>query len=452
MPLTLRAPAPRDEPVMSALPVIVWEADPVTLRTTFVSPQSLALLGYSPEDWLADDEFWVAHVHDEDRAAATSANRAAAEMGTAIQAEYRFRSADGVYRWFQDTIQLVEDEAGRRLVGVMVDVTETRSLADAAVSQAVADVARLQGAAREEGQLHQVLDNLADGVYYVDRRRRITYWNRGAERLTGYDAAHVVGHYCFDNILAHVDATGTELCHNGCPLSASVADGVPREAEVWLRHADGSRRAVHVRTAPVRDASGAIIGGVEAFSDATGLIEARDAAEAARKEAFTDPLTGLPNRRLLDAVLAARKDDLDRHGTPFGLLVADVDHFKRFNDEHGHDVGDQALLVVASTLRAAVRGGDTVTRWGGEEFAIVAGQVETDGLVRLGDRILALVRAARVPTPSGDQPIRISMGMAFARPGEDLAGLFVRADQALLAAKQTGRDRFVIAVDVAEPA
>jgi diguanylate cyclase (GGDEF)-like protein len=231
-----------------------------------------------------------------------------------------------------------------------------------------------------------------------------------------------------------------------------MVDGQSRTMIVWLRHADGSRRPVQTRTAPIRDAEGVIVGGVEIFNDATGLLEAQDEAEAARRDALTDPLTGLSNRRLLDPVLAARGDALTREGRPYGLLIADVDRFKVINDRYGHDVGDEALRVVASTLRGGVRGGDTLVRWGGEEFAIVAAVADIVALHRLADRLLALMRAASFRVGGRSVPVRVSIGGAFARPGEDAEQLFARADHALLAAKEAGRDRCVMAEHVAAPA
>ena len=110
-----------------------------------------------------------------------------------------------------------------------------------------------------------VMDNLYDGVYYVDLGRRIHYWNRGAERLTGYADADVIGQFCFDNILNHVDGSGTTLCRSFCPLAATMRDGGPREAEVFLRHRKGHRVPVQVRTTPVRSRDGTVIGGVVAM-------------------------------------------------------------------------------------------------------------------------------------------------------------------------------------------
>jgi diguanylate cyclase (GGDEF)-like protein len=224
-----------------------------------------------------------------------------------------------------------------------------------------------------------------------------------------------------------------------------MQDGTTRNTVIWLKHADGSRRPVQTRTAQLRSDDGRVVGGVEIFADATGLIEAQDEAEAARKDALTDPLTGLPNRRLLDLVLASRQEDLYRLGRPYGFLIADVDRFKGFNDQFGHDVGDDALRVVAATLRGGVRGGDALVRWGGEEFAVVAALEDEAAMRLLAGRLLALMRSAHVPVGGRNVPIRISIGGALAIPGQELHDLFARADRALLGAKTAGRDRFVMA-------
>jgi len=359
-----------------------------------------------------------------------------------VRARYRFRRGDGTIGWFQDSISVeVRADGSTRVAGLMVDVTDDHGELEAIAAGTVAAA----GVASRKGAMHEtIVDNLHDGVYYVDTERRINYWNRGAERLTGYRAEEVVGRHCYDNILCHVDGEGTNLCKRGCPLLATMQDGTGRNLVVWLRHADGSRRPVETRTAPIRTADQRIIGGVEIFNDATDLIEAQDAAVAARRDALTDQLTGLPNRRLLDAVLGSRKDDLDAAGRRFGFLIADVDNFKTFNDRFGHDVGDEALRIVASTLRGGVRGGDALVRWGGEEFAIVAATPDEESIRRLAERLLALIRSAQVRSNGRILSVRLSIGGAIAEPGEAVDHLFSRADHALLRAKAGGRDRFVL--------
>ena len=110
-----------------------------------------------------------------------------------------------------------------------------------------------------EDLYRDLVENMHDGIYFVDRERRITYWNKGAERITGYSAAEVVGKSCADNILVHVDALGRQLCKGSCPLVASMADGAPHEAEVYLHHKQGHRLPVWVRTSPLPAADGTVL-------------------------------------------------------------------------------------------------------------------------------------------------------------------------------------------------
>jgi len=294
--------------------------------------------------------------------------------------------------------------------------------------------------------LHKtIVENLADGVYLVDRERTITYWNRGAERISGHAAESVVGHHCFDNILGHVDANGRSLCLTACPLAQTIKDGKPREVSIWLKHAQGHRKPVRVRTAPVRDAAGEIVGGVEVFSDDTALVQAAEDAARARRDALTDELTGLPNRRLFDAALAGRLENLNRYGWRFGLLIVDIDHFKAANDDHGHAFGDAVLVTVAQTLRGAVRVGDVLARWGGDEFTVLVEAPSATDLLDTAERLSGLVAQSEVRRGRESLVVRVSVGGTLATADDTAASLFARADHLLYLAKEAGRNRIEIA-------
>jgi diguanylate cyclase (GGDEF)-like protein len=302
---------------------------------------------------------------------------------------------------------------------------------------------------QSDSDFHRTLvDTIADGVYFVDPGREIKYWNRGAERITGYGPEDVVGHRCFDNILDHVDGQGNSLCHTVCPLAATMGDGQPRDVTVWLRHADGHRKPVLVRTAPVRDTDGTIVGGVEVFSDDSALVQAVQSADRARHEALMDDLTGLPNRRMFDIALSGHLENLARYGWRFGLLIVDIDHFKSVNDGHGHAFGDAALMGVAASLRGAVRAGDVLARWGGEEFTVLVESSDEAGLVETAERLRALVAASEVRRDGISQKVHVSVGGALASPEDSAETLFARADQALYSAKAAGRNR----IEIARPA
>ena len=300
-----------------------------------------------------------------------------------------------------------------------------------------------------DNEFHKsIVDNLADGVYYVDLGRQITYWNHGAERISGHDAGNVVGHRCFENILDHVDAAGNSLCQTICPLAATMRDGQPREVSVWLRHSEGYRKPVRVRTSPVRDKEDKIVGAVEVFSDDSAVLRAVEDADRARRDALTDDLTGLPNRRLFDAALAGRIENLARYGWRFGLLIVDIDHFKAINDEHGHIFGDRVLAGVAATIHGATRAGDVVARWGGEEFAVLVEASDEAGLIETAERLRALVAQSETRFDGVRVKVHVSVGGALALPEDTAESLFTRTDAAMYAAKHAGRNR----VEIAEPA
>jgi len=296
----------------------------------------------------------------------------------------------------------------------------------------------------EAGFERAVLDQVSDGVYYVDRGRRIQYWNHGAEQLTGYDSGSVVGHLCYDNILNHVDADGRHLCRTGCPLAATMRDGQPRAAEVFLRHRDGHRVPVRVHATPVRDRGGAVIGAVEIFDDRTELTAVRQEVSDLRDLAMHDALTGLPNRRHFEMSLASRVAELAGYGRRFGLLMADVDHFKRINDRYGHPVGDVALRTIARTLLDSSRASDDIARVGGEEFAMTITDANEAALRAIAERFRALVERTSIRTDGRDLRATISIGGTIATVGASAEGIYDRADAALYRAKTEGRNRVVI--------
>ena len=297
-----------------------------------------------------------------------------------------------------------------------------------------------------DNEFHKtIVDNMADGVYFVDPSRQITYWNQGAERITGYASDAVVGHRCFENILDHVDAAGNSLCHTICPLAATMRDGEPRDVSVWLRHSEGYRKPVRVRTAPVRNQEGTIVGAVEVFSDDSAVLRAEEDANQARLDASTDALTGMPNRRLFDAALAGRIESLSRYGRQFGLLLVDIDRFKAMNDRYGHHFGDAILAGVAATLNGAVRAGDLVARWGGDEFAVLVESADEAALVETADRLLALVAQSEVRAEGQTAKVSVSVGGALAASEDVAESLFARADAALYRAKHAGRNRIKMA-------
>jgi len=287
-----------------------------------------------------------------------------------------------------------------------------------------------------------LVDNYHDGIYIVDCDRRITYWNLGAEELTGYKPTDVVGRRCMDDILCHVDSTdATPMCGDRCPLAASMDDGEIRVEQVYLKHKRGHRHPVLVRTSPVRDKRGVIVGGVEVFSCHAEMQDARTKLAELEQLALLDPLTEIGNRRYFEMNLHARLDERHRYGTEFGLLLLDLDHFKRINDGYGHDVGDRVLKMVAKTLALSCRKSDLICRWGGEEFVMILGNVETTTYREAVERVRKLIKRSRLGLDGAKLRVTVSGGAVIATQDEDEASIMRRADALLYESKSAGRDR-----------
>lgn len=301
----------------------------------------------------------------------------------------------------------------------------------------------------DETLLALLFDQTSDGVYLVDKTRCITAWNTAAERITGYSRDKMVGQFCHANLLMHSDDRGRQLCKEGCPLLDVLQDGQPRETNVYLHHASGHRVPVSVRVFPIQE-DGKITGAMEIFNANTTQVEDRVRLVELERSAMYDELTGIANRRMGQMRLNLAYEELRQHGTPYCVLLADIDHFKKFNDRYGHKVGDEVLRMVARSLSSGLRAYDTLARWGGEEFLVILAQAAPPALQLVAERLRMLVESS-VIFPEGQERklengirVTVSLGGAVAQPGEEVTALVERADINLYASKSGGRNRVTI--------
>lgn len=286
----------------------------------------------------------------------------------------------------------------------------------------------------------EILNDLREGMYFVDKDRGITFWNKGAEQITGFTAAEMIGRYCYDNLLQHMDAEGHLLCINGCPLHETIRDGLPRNAQVYLHHKDGHRVRVEIQIKPLWY-NGEIIGAAEVFSSAaysdTPELDVKDLEYLA----LFDQLTELPNRRYIDTFLENQLRDFEVLGIPFGLMMMDLDRFKRVNDEYGHSAGDEVLKMVSKSFQSALRKNDFVGRWGGEEFVAILRGTSGLELRKLADKIRLVTQRSELTQGGAALSVTVSIGLTMVRDGDNATTLIRRADEALYQSKNEGRNR-----------
>lgn len=177
----------------------------------------------------------------------------------------------------------------------------------------------------------------------------------------------------------------------------------------------------------------------------------KERIEAVHREALTDPLTGLANRKAFDLELRQAMTQAMESGGPLTLIMADVDHFKLFNDTWGHQTGDQVLRLVARSLKDNIKGRDTAARYGGEEFAVILPETALENGRIVGEQIRRMVESRKIVKKSTGEDmgtITLSLGCAIFEPGEGVSDLIQRADACLYAAKRSGRNKVVVETDI----
>jgi diguanylate cyclase (GGDEF)-like protein len=336
---------------------------------------------------------------------------------------------DGVY--LSATARPLRDERGaiQGAVGTFTDVTPIVE-AQASLAQARAELAD-----RVE-ILEAVLESAGEGIMVADADGRLIVANPMARFVTGTAAAATdFPHDGWTRDVGIYRADGrTILPMDEMPLVRAVRGEPTYGVELYVRNEripDGRYLQVTGRT--IRDGAGRPRGGVIVLSDISLLKHTQAQVTAL---ALLDELTGLANRRAFRERLAG----LGRaaRGRGFALTLVDIDHFKRINDVHGHDVGDQVLVTAARTLRAHARRGDLVARIGGEEFCVLQADITEDAI--------ALAEDLRIAIASIREPVAITASFGVCHTGIAPADRLLKgADQALYRAKRAGRDRVVLA-------
>jgi diguanylate cyclase (GGDEF)-like protein/PAS domain S-box-containing protein len=285
-----------------------------------------------------------------------------------------------------------------------------------------------------ERRFRMLADSAPVGIFELARGMRVTYANAEGLRLLGHG---VIGG-SVDEMLANVD----EASHGSFRDALdAVARGEPKSAEVRLAD-PGDGRWLTWQGVPVPTSGPRL---PMAFASTLDITDLKQAQAALARQATHDPLTGLPNRRLLIESLIAALADLGR-GSRTGtvaLMFVDLDRFKLVNDVLGHDAGDALLRTAAARLRNAVRAHDMVARFGGDEFVVLLQHVADRGeLHDVAQRILDAV-AAPIPIEGGTADVGASVGIATASgPDDDPDALVRNADAAMYRAKEHGRGRY----------
>jgi len=283
-----------------------------------------------------------------------------------------------------------------------------------------------------------ILEGLPNGLYVVDRDRKILFWNQGAEQITGYRGPEVIGRYCQDNLLMHCDENYAPLCGDRCPLKDTMLDGRPRDTNVYLRHKEGHRVPVRIRAIPVRDPEGTIIGAAEIFDERHDVPELQMHPNAKAVHNHMDDRTGVSDEASARQYLEACLRDYGEDHIPFGVLLIAIDRVAEFRQAYGGEAVAKLMHTVAVTLAKSLREGDIVGDWTHSRFLALVVNCPPASLAQIVFMLKRVVSVAEIPWWGDRLAVTVSIGGSAVRPGDTADSLLARAESALAASAEKG--------------
>lgn len=416
----------------------VWSWDCRT-DELICSPNGYALLGYAEGEVGRYRADWLALVSPADLPGVLAAmEKHLCGDASCYEAEFRMRAKDGEWRWILSHGKAVVwkrsmPRGALQVMGTHTDITRLRH-----AEQALNGVhCNLKRALRFNEAL---LAAMPMPVFYKDREGRYIGCNRAFTELTGVSADALAGRTVQEvwpgELAAEYHRQDVDL----------LANPTHQAYESVVKGADGRDHPVIFSKDAFLDENGEVAGLVGVCSDITAIKESQQRLEY---QAQHDPLTGLPNRLMLGALAERALDHARRENTTLALLLLDLDRFKDINDSHGHTTGDELLGQVAKRLVLRLRGVDTISRLGGDEFTVLLESVRHPAdAARVSQELVASLSEPYVLSCNREALVGVSIGIAvFPEHGNTLEELLQHADTALYRAKEQGRGRFVFFTD-----
>jgi diguanylate cyclase (GGDEF)-like protein/PAS domain S-box-containing protein len=397
----------------------VWDWH-IPTSTVWFSKKWKSMLGYDENEIGTGLDEWSSRVHPEDMPSvlADLQPHLDGKITTYVN-EHRVRCKNGTYKWILDRGQVISrDDDGKplRVVGVHTDITERKQSEE-----------RLKLAAT-------VFTHAREGIIITDATSSIIEVNDTFTEITGYSREEVIGRK------PRILQSGRQSPEFYADMWQTINTIGYWRGEIWNRRKDGESYIETLTITTVMDASNKVSNYVALFTDITQIKSHQNQLE---KMANYDVLTDLPNRVLLADRLSQSILQCKRHGMSLAVVFLDLDGFKRVNDLHGHDIGDELLIVISQRMKLALREGDTLARIGGDEFVAVLADLEkVEDCQPVLERLLL---AASSPVTIEDNIVNVSASIGvtvYPQDSVDADLLMRHADQAMYVAKELGKNRY----------
>lgn len=291
-----------------------------------------------------------------------------------------------------------------------------------------------------------VLRSLPTGVCLVDRDRRIRFWNEGAQRLTGYLSQDIAGRFLRDDLFSMPEERNKPASDIADPVRLAFSDGKSSVAEVSLLHKDGQSIPILLRTFPIRDTGGKVIGVAECFEESFAVSE--HARRQARLADFgcLDEVTGLPLESFMETQLREHLDLFNKHHVPFAVLLIQGDQMEGHRARFGPGVVKDIQQVITNSVEHTLRPTDLLGHWAESQFIAVLSECNAAGLERAGERIRADVSHSKVEWWGDSISVTCALGGANCREGDTAYLLVGRAERSLQESIRQGGNRVTAVV------
>ena len=285
-----------------------------------------------------------------------------------------------------------------------------------------------------------LVDSLREGVVMVDRFLKVTMWNRAAETMTGIRGTGMLNQRWLPSLVDLKDRYDKSIPDKLCPVTECVRRAEQVKLAATVTGHGGRQIAIDMQAIPVIGHDRTIHGAVVIFHDLSSQLDLEQQVLTLYAHATRDQLTGISNRAHFERSMEARIREYQSKGTTCSIIVADIDFFKKVNDDFGHHIGDHALMSFAKILQQNVRVHDLVARYGGEEFVIICPDCPLATAIERAEGIREALAAQPISVLNG-KCITASFGVTEFQADDSAISAFVRADKALLVAKDSGRNQ-----------
>ena len=392
---------------------------------TFVSKGSKELTGYTPEELIGGKNKFMEMVHPDDMKDILNKTAQTLDIGLPCEITYRIIMQDGKIKWILDRMNILEegaDPSSRIVDGYMFDITDQKQLEIAELSELMLDTSPI--CIQLIDRNHQTVGCNAAAVNLYGFKEKQEYFERFSKDCS--PEYQPDGQRSDEKAAKQISKAFYE---GRCVFDwmHQMPDGTPIPAEITLvrmNHKDDYVVVAHTR-------------------DLRDIVK----LEAEAQKIYYDALTGIYNRRFFDENLIRLSKTLSRSRGSLGLMMIDIDFFKRYNDTYGHSEGDNCLKIVAETLSESItRKDDFIARYGGEEFAVVLPNTDEVGAIVIAEKMIENIQKQGIPHETSDAAsyVTVSIGVATGRVEHTQNGrdFLKRADEMLYKSKQSGRNRY----------